>query len=83
MKAILILDMPTNCIECPLHQRYCGAICRALEKEHTEERFYHREQWCPLKPLPQPKNNSDEWLGDVWVEGYEAGYNKCIEEIEE
>ena len=79
MKAILVIDMPENCIECPLHQRYCGAICRALEKEHTDERFYHREDWCPLRPMPI-KKEALMGMGKINF-GKALGWNDCLDEI--
>ena len=38
MKAILVIDMPTHCGECPVKCRMRG--------------INHVPSWCPLKPLP-------------------------------
>ena len=73
-KAILVIDMPNNCGECKLiHlQGFGESICNPVEWEE-------RPTWCPLKPMPQPKKITREWL-----EGeYENGWNDCLEALED
>lgn len=54
MKAILVIDMPSNCDECPCFI-YDGVICGAL----NEELFVNKEEEpikskrCPLKPYDE------------------------------
>lgn len=81
MKAILVIDdMPNSCWACPLWDKSdyadgCEAVGR---KTHDIDHGTEREVWCPLKPLPQPKEIELEWL-----EGeYENGWNACLKEIE-
>ena len=74
MKAILVIDMPTSCRECP-----CGDwnICSAMVKTHTNKMSEQREDWCPLKPMPS-KKNLDFHPNIV----YANGWNDCLKEIE-
>ena len=84
MKAILVIDMPENCIDCPLHQRYCGAVCRALEKEHTDDRFYQKEEWCPLRPMPNKLPLESGSIMNTFKESTKykhIGWNDCLDEI--
>ena len=75
MKAILVIDMPTNCAECKLiHLQGIGeAICNAVDWEE-------RPSWCPLKPMPDynwheedKENECEEW--------YRNGWNDCLDAI--
>lgn len=83
MKTILVIDKQESCTSCMLSIYNKKWFCLATNEDIDLTDRYHIPKWCPLKPLPQLKNNSDEWLGDVWAEGYEAGWNKCLKEIEE
>lgn len=68
MKAILVIDeMPTDCIKCPLANGYCWNTFPAKGKADG----------CPLKPLPEKEieNGETEW------NYYVQGWNACIEEI--
>ena len=73
MKAILVLEMPDSCRECPLElSKYQCAVNSEIMKDNTI-----RQDWCPLKPMPQRANHPD------WCDGgrYDKGYNACIDEI--
>ena len=78
MKAILVVDMPKSCEECPLMAMdFKGyTVCVG-----NGERFVNINPFlnCPLKPMPErkPKDNSNE----VNL-GFELGWNACLEEIE-
>lgn len=79
MKAILVIDMPSNCAECSL--RYWGiagwsCICtrRLLEGSITE-----REEWCPLRPLPQRKETNGYEPFEIFI--HREGWNQCLDEI--
>lgn len=77
MKAILTIEMPESCFDCPCESEYvCGAAQKKLFYE--EDR---KPEWCPLKEMPQ------KWAymnGEPWyhLTEYEHGWNACIEEIE-
>ena len=77
MKAILVTDMPKDCIECPIHDGEYG-ICNAVYKPHSDDYSKKRESWCPLKPLPDYKDETET----TFVYHYIAkGYNQCLAEI--
>lgn len=87
-KAILVMDMPSSCIDC----RFCreidegiNACCEIMDEPNDNELCrmidvsYPQEKpdWCPLNPMPQRANHPD------WCDGgrYDKGYNSCIDEI--
>ena len=71
MKAILVIDMPTDCAS------GCPVMCRARG-------INHRPTWCPLKPLPQKKSHIEgSWNAEKneTTNDFENGWNACLEEI--
>ena len=81
MKAVLILDMPTNCIEC-LAQ--FGGMCYASNREVANTvsdliKKGGKPDWCPLKPMPQRRLATTEDETDFYLK---EGWNACIEELE-
>lgn len=88
-KAILLLDMPKCCIDCPLHYYdidsimpfWCGACCKELKTDDFET---YKPDWCPLKEAPEIKKVDEEAeFIDMfaWENGFDRGYNACIDEI--
>lgn len=74
-KAMLIMDeMPTTCSECKL----CGfdGVCHAVH-EFCQYRFDKKQEWCPLRSVPEYEH---EWYDDEKSD-WERGYNACIDEI--
>ena len=65
MKAILVVDMPECCAECPLmlwdaESEYYGACCPTLKEVNCVADSYKENEdketkpnWCPLKPMPK------------------------------
>lgn len=66
MKAVLVIDMPADCPECPMAHwnkldEFTG--CEAVsgkkyainDKEYAESSC--RPSWCPLRPIPKPRIN--------------------------
>jgi hypothetical protein len=75
-KAILVMDMPSNCYECPcchIDKDYdtCEANYIILLMGHDKK----RPEWCPLREVPQKR----EQYGAR--DGIAVGYNQCIDEI--
>lgn len=68
-KAILILDMPDNCEECPLfHNHYSDMCCGGLNNRTIDYPYPKdfRQEWCPLNKLPDKEEatcESDEYDG--------------------
>lgn len=77
MKAILVVDMPSRCAECPLHYRKRKEIYRC-EVTHQNVSINNKPTWCPLRPLPQKMKHEDEIDYDY---GYIDGRNELIDEI--
>ena len=76
MKAILVIDMPKCCAECPLmlwdaESEYYGACCPTLKEDNCVADSYKENEnkgtkpnWCPLKPMPQKNEikNEEEFM---------------------
>ena len=88
MKAILITEMPTNCVDC----QYCGwathdedmRACMLLNGYffNEEEVETKRSEVCPLKPMPEKIEEGEEPNIKYGISEYAVGRNDCIEEIE-
>lgn len=89
MKAILILEMPETCLDCPFNRDY---MCLAtLNNEFGVWGGYvvlpekEKPYWCPLKEMPSKiaVEDIDEHTDPLLVKmGYVNGWNECLEEIE-
>lgn len=77
MKAILILDMPKSCIKCKLGLMY-GSFCAINGDTYVTEG--NKSEECPLKPLPQRKEELYYPRSEYEI-AVNEGYNKCIDEI--
>lgn len=85
MKAILVIDMPMDCYDCPFHRSYLDRqmneeiFCSPMKKDI--DGFNAKAEWCPLKPLPSTRNDDMEERGfNIGMFNY--GWNECIKEIE-
>lgn len=82
MKAILVIDMPKDCGNCPCVGEEFG-ICQADEKNRDCD-WYKTPSWCPLKPMPEKKWVA-EWFDRIMENNKEhlmsLGWNDCIDEI--
>ena len=94
MKAVLVMEMPDKCLNCPLHQFveaeegeydafvFCNAEnWREPITHQPVENLKERPDWCPLRPLPERK---EYLLPDGKMDLNEAsryGWNKCLDEI--
>jgi len=85
MKAILVLDMPKSCTDCPYlgfekdTKKHACVICEGWFKK-DEDIENERSIICPLKPLPE------EWVIDYDLDvggdiDYGMGWNHCLQEI--
>lgn len=57
-KAILIMDMPQHCIDCPCHfaDDEGAVICGKENKELiTDDIQTYKPDWCPIRELPKKK----------------------------
>lgn len=77
-KAILVIDMPEDCVECNFcvelsaHDR-CVAVGKSIFT-------IKKPDWCPLQPLPE-KYDMETAITRDWDGEFEYGYNQCIDEI--
>lgn len=71
-KAILVIDMPDNCLGCKLQD---WANCRIVKGCHTGK---NRPEYCPLKPLPE---KAELTFVDHGQDQIAMGWNACIDEI--
>ena len=73
-KAMLIMDMPSNCYECELNNyHFCFVTDDNVERYRNTE---YKPTWCPLREVPQKKTALT--MFDI---GEAQGYNACIDEI--
>ena len=76
MKAILVLEMPSSCLQCEFSiddDFTCFCIVNSMECSTVK-----RPDWCPLKPMPSKK---DKPTKSESVACFNSGYNACIDEI--
>lgn len=88
MKALLVVDMPTNCSICPCSREGNSPSdkwkCQAVIEDSHFKRIDESEsipEWCPLKPLPQ-KKEQELWDGrytNYYL--YRCGWNDCLDAI--
>ena len=81
-KAILVIDMPKCCRECPVCASYAESAFSHREYwcSPMDNRDVHPENkpdWCPLKPAPEEQ---EVWYDDERSD-WERGYNNCLREI--
>lgn len=79
-KAVLVMDMPECCADCP---------CSFFERDNpilnlicgvTQEDAYNvgKPDWCPLRELPEKKERRIREHGERM---FRAGFNACLNEI--
>ena len=81
-KAILVMDMPKSCAECPccyITEGCYSDICQVNYFGLEEGYEKGRPNWCPLRELPQKQENST--TNSTFIRGYKNGYNDCIHNI--
>ena len=71
-KAVLVMDMPKDCFACDLESY---GECKAMFGEVIENKF-EKPEWCPLKPMPEMKEQSESV---AFI--FNNGWNACIDEI--
>ena len=74
-KAVLVMDMPENCEDCPAMRIVNGYyICQAKRNLNRSEK---RPDWCPLRELPERANHPEHWDNGR----FDKGWNACLDEI--
>ena len=80
-KAVLIIDMPDKCRECPLHEiseSFDKWLCVPMQKLHNKSSNI-KPKWCPLKEMPQEQMHHS--IDSTFISAAKTGYNWCINEI--
>lgn len=94
-KVIAIIDRPKDCQECvfgickyslPLSIHRKAYYCQLKEpKGRVAEDFDYDEEVhlsnCPLKEVPEKKNSIYKYPSFSYGEGWDKGYNACIDKI--
>lgn len=97
MKAILMIDMPHDCVYCPCwrggNDEFPFDDCTAVQRPLTVEERDNKPDWCPLKPLPtefktyklspRDQDETELFINMAMIKVYADGYNACLKEIEE
>lgn len=80
-KAVLVIDMPESCDMCDFTDMVNGKMYCGVPRcgELAEDYISCRPDWCPLRPMPEKQNNDN--LMDEYMDGYDFGWNSCIDEI--
>lgn len=85
-KVVLVIDSPAMCSEC----RFCECW---FDEEYNEMNHScmveprlvpsdGKSDFCPLKPLPEEKDEYGTWTVNGWEDdGYNRGWNDCLTEI--
>lgn len=81
MKAILVTDMPKNCYKCNLQVRNVvgNRICVINNKD--ADYCASTPKWCPLRAMPEKKEDYQEGVAASPRKEFEWGWNACIDEI--
>lgn len=81
-KAVLVMDMPSSCDECPLFGSHysdmtCKANGRSINYPYPKD---ERQDFCPLRDLPE---KITLWKGKStnYQQGHRDFYNACIDEL--
>lgn len=88
-KAVLVIDMPDNCCDCPLCFDGYGqcdlCIAPTCTNEYGESVSKEimldgsKPDWCPLRELPEKESSDLE--SDEFDDGYVFGWNNCLDKF--
>lgn len=78
-KAILVVDMPKCCLDCPLcyMEEMFTYRCKVNDDQVQANEMYCD---CPLKPMPQKKWHEENYEDEIEYWRKES-WNNCIDEI--
>ena len=75
------MDIPENCSGCKFfNEKYYHSECLLTNKikGYTFKSSEGRMEDCPIKILPKERDYS---FGDSYYDGFDNGWNACIQEI--
>ena len=79
MKSILVIDTPKDCYDCPCSNEGCY-LCQISRRQLEDDFQEKRPSWCPLKPLPEPKDMG--YPNDDYDVGFGDGWDACLKELQ-
>lgn len=79
MKAILVLDMPSSCMECTLCKNMSDNCNYCMTTNKIIVDVESKTHWCPLKPMPEKQ--IIHCTDTPHHRFAKNGYNACIDEI--
>ena len=80
-KAVLVMDNPERCADCPLRnsEKTSYVCCYLTLKNISSTDYYDKKpDWCPLRELPEKK---EFYLSINYQKGYCEGWNACLDKI--
>ena len=88
-KSILVIDTPANCRRCRLIYDSYGLCEVCIVADEVVDEFYEthtKPEWCPLLPMPEPKDLTKYTTGPSNLEkifkyAHDQGYNDCLYEL--
>lgn len=85
-KAVLIMDMPERCADCPLrnssHAKNSYVCCYLTLKDISETDYYDKKpDWCPLRELPEKKPELKSGYENLSTSIRQVGWNACLDAI--
>lgn len=86
MKAVLAIDMPDCCNNCPCYDGMEDRSCCNVLNEDMRFASYGRLGNCPLRPMPKKKTEEEEMAKDpfnedLFYDEYIWGWNACLDAI--
>ena len=79
-KAVLVMDMPERCADCPLRssEKTSYVCCYLTLKNISSTDYYDKKpDWCPLRELPEKANHP------AYCDNgrFDKGWNACLDMI--
>lgn len=75
MKAIMVMEMPECCLDCPMMNGSGDCVMQDEEANYDSNTLRDLRDGCPLVPIPDRKQNACS-------HGFAAGWNACLDAIE-
>lgn len=84
-KAIVVIDMPEHCINCPMCNGNDECILQDEDANYLADTWEKLKKGCPLREVPKKKEpqkfNPYEMYKTEYNKGYRKGYNACIDDF--
>ena len=85
-KAILVIDAPVSCIDCPCYNGGNILRCGVNFQSLTDKEISEKPDWCPLRRMPEKKEKASRngicyEYNDGYEDGEASGWNECLDMI--